>query len=356
MYGYVEAKNKENAALGSNAKKIEVAALKRGSRYLSVAIENVVFKDALNFSAPCSLDKYLKQWGAKLTKSIFPHGYFTDIKQVENTNVFPAPEAFYSSLKKESVDMDVYLTAKKEFETRIALPTGHPDKMTSFKCWLKYYNNLDVQPMIEAIDKSFAAFHKYFDVDPTVNLTLPSIAYKAMFNLYDPTLPLAYSFPNRFDHVRKLFRENQVGGLTNVYQRDLNLDDNSGPWSALHAPNGERYTYCGFWDFNSMYLYSQKMDMPLSPGIEWIFKNQRAHKKLMTDQMSMGQVQWLNAVQETALCLDANGNKIQIQHGYFRGEKDIHGCKVDGFMVKDGKEHYFEYLGTIADFIYNFQF
>ena len=345
MYAYVDAKNKENVALGSNAKPLEVAALKRGSKYLSVAFGNEVFKDALNFSAPCSLDKYLKQWGANLTKSIFPHGHFTDIKQLENTKEFPPATAFYSSLKKEEVDADVYLTAKREFETRLALPMGHPDKMTSFKCWLKFYNNLDVQPMIEAIDKSFAAFHKYFDVDPSVNLTLPSIAYKAMFNLYDENLPLAYSFSNRFDHVRKLFRENQVGGLTNVYQRDLNLNDNSGPWSALHAPNGERYTYCGFWDFNAMYLYSQKMDMPLSPGVEWVFKNKKAHKKLMTDQMSMGQVQWLNAVQETALCLDENGNKIQIEHGYFRGEKEVYGCKVDGYMIKDGREHFFEYLG-----------
>ena len=345
MYAYVDAKNKENAALGSNSKLLEVAALKRGSKYLSVALGNVVFKDALNFSAPCSLDKYLKQWGAKLTKSIFPHGHFTDIKQLEMTTTFPTPDAFYSSLKNEAVDPNVYIAAKNEFERRLSLQNDHPDKMTSFKCWLKYYNDLDVQPMIEAINNSFKAFHKFFDVDPTVNLTLPSIAYRAMFNSYDKKLPLAYSFSNRFDHVRRLFRENQVGGLTNVFQRDLNLDDDSGPWSARHAPNGDQYTYCGFWDANSLYLDSQLKNMPLSPGIEWIFKNKKAHKKLMTDQMSMGQVQWLNAVQETDLCLDSNGNKIQIEHGYFRGEKEVYGCKVDGYMIKDGREHFFEYLG-----------
>ena len=332
-------------AQSSKNKPIQIRALKRGSRYMNVVIGDVSIKDALLFSAPCSLDKYMKQWGAKLTKSIFPHGYFTDIQQLEKTINFPPPSAFYNTIKREPVDMDLYTSAKSEFERRLALPDDHPEKMFNFKCWLRFYNDLDTGPMIDAITNSFTAFHKFFDVDPVANLTLPSIAYKSMFNQFDQSVPLAFSFSNRFDHVRRLFRENQVGGLTNVYQRDLNLHDDNGPWSALHAPNGDRYTYCGFWDFNSMYLYSQQMNMPLSPGIEWVFKNQKAHKKVMTNQISLGQIQWLNALQETALCLDKNGNKIQIEHAYYRGEKEVHGCKVDGFMIKDGIEYYFEFLG-----------
>ena len=345
LYGYVDAKNKELLAQSSKNKPIKIQELQRGSKYMNLVIGNISFKDALNFSAPCSLDKYMKQWGAKLTKSIFPHGYFSDIQQLEKTVNFPPPAAFYNTIKRANVDMNLYQSEKAEFEKRLALPEDHPDKMFNFKCWLQYYNNLDTSPMIDAISSSFAAFHKYFDVDPGVNLTLPSIAYKSMFNQFDERLPLAYSFSNRFDHVRKLFRENQVGGLTNVYQRDINLQDGNAPWSALYAPNGDRYTYCGFWDFNSMYLYSQLQFMPLSPGIEWIFKNKKAHKKVMTNQISFGQIQWLNAIQETALCLDKDGNKVQIEHAYYRGEVEVYGCKVDGYMIKDGTEHFFEYLG-----------
>ena len=345
LYGYVDLKNKELKAQAGKQKPFEIRALKRGSRYMSVAIGKICFKDALGFSAPCSLDKYMKQWGAKLTKSIFPHGFFNDIAQLEQTTEFPPKSAFYNTMKKANVDPVLYETSKAEFELRMALPEDHPDKMFNFKCWLKYYNNLDTGPMVEAINNSFTAFHKFFDVDPVANLTLPSVAYRSMFNLYDKNLPLAFSFPNRFDHVRVLMRENQVGGLTNVYQRDLNLDDETGPWSARHAPNGDRYTYVGFWDFNSMYLYSQKKKMPLSPGIEWTMKNGKAIKRLMTDQISMGQMQWLYALQETALCIDSKGKKIQIEHGYHRGEVEIYGCKVDGYMFIDGKEHFFEYLG-----------
>ena len=345
LYGYVDSKNRQMKALDEKHKPTEIRALKRGSKYMSVGLGSICFKDALGFSAPCSLDKYMKQWGAKLTKSIFPHGHFNDITQLEETTEFPPKSAFYNSLKKAEVDSELYETSKAEFDRRMSLPEDHPDKMFNFKCWLRYYNNLDTGPMVEAINNSFTAFHKFFDVDPVANLTLPSIAYRSMFNLYDDQLPLTFSFPDRFDHVRKLMRENQVGGLTNVFQRDLNLHDETGPWSARYAPNGDRYTYCGFWDFNSMYLYSQKMDMPLSPGIEWVFKGGKAIKRLMTDQISMGQMQWLYAIQETALCLDSNGKKIQIEHGYHRGEVEVYGCKVDGYMVKDGREFFFEYLG-----------
>ena len=69
-------KNKELQAQEDKQKPTEIRALKRGSRYMSVNVGKVCFKDALAFSAPCSLDKYMKQWGAKLTKSIFPHGQY----------------------------------------------------------------------------------------------------------------------------------------------------------------------------------------------------------------------------------------------------------------------------------------
>ena len=108
LYGYVDLKNKELKAQEEKQKPIEIRALKRGSKYMSVAIGKICFKDALGFSAPCSLDKYMKQWGAKLTKSIFPHGYFNDIAQLEDTIQFPPPSAFYNSLKKAEVVQHAY--------------------------------------------------------------------------------------------------------------------------------------------------------------------------------------------------------------------------------------------------------
>ena len=53
---------------------LEIDVLKRSTSYMNVTIGNIAFRDILNYTAPCSLDKYLKQWNAPVGKSIFPHG------------------------------------------------------------------------------------------------------------------------------------------------------------------------------------------------------------------------------------------------------------------------------------------
>lgn len=73
-----------------------------------------------------------------------------------------------------------------------------------------------------------------------------------------------------------------------------------------------------------MYLYAQAQDMPLTPGILWTKKHKKYTKKVMASQMSFGQIQWLNFIQETD-CFDSNGIKIQLQHGYHQGETEIEG-------------------------------
>lgn len=44
--------------------------------------------------------------------------------------------------------------------------------------WLRYYNELDVYPLVQAMDFSFSKSHEFFNVDPALSLTLPSLAFK----------------------------------------------------------------------------------------------------------------------------------------------------------------------------------
>ena len=57
----------------ANERNLNVKPLKVGCRYMSLVVGSIVFRDVLNYTSPCSLDKFLKQWGATLHKSIFPH-------------------------------------------------------------------------------------------------------------------------------------------------------------------------------------------------------------------------------------------------------------------------------------------
>ena len=65
----------------------------------------------------------------------------------------------------------------------------------------------------------------------------------------------------------------------------------------------------------------------------------------MTTGVSFPAMQWLYWVQSTDECVDSNGNRIQLQHKYFRGEKKIGPYEVDGYMEKDGEMYFYEFQG-----------
>ena len=144
------------------------------------------------------------------------------------------------------------------------LPPGHPDKIESMKCWLSYYNLVDVQPMVTAVENCFEAFRKYFFIDPMVHNSLPGLAYSAMFSMHDQKLPYVHTFANK--EIHQVFKDNVVGGCTNVYHRDICLGDEDAPVGAKIAPSKDPYTYALFLDFNAMYLWSMSQDMPLTAG------------------------------------------------------------------------------------------
>lgn len=98
-----------------------------------------------------------------------------------------------------------------------------------------------------------------------------------------------------------------------------------------------------------MYLFSQEQDLPCGPGIEWRVKGNTFHKSVMISQISFPQIQWLMFIQESDICIDSNGSRIQIQHGYFRDEIVINGYKPDGFMLRDNRQIFFEFLGECLD-------
>ena len=270
---------------------------------------------------------------------------FNSIEDIECQIAFPRFREFYSDLKGENVKKDIYLAARAEYNRRRHLPNNHPDKMHNFSDWLKYYQLLDVIPLVNAIENAFKSFHTHFGVNPMEKRSLPSIAFAAAVNMFDQSMPYIFSFREKFENVRELFRENQLGGLVNLYHRHINIFDDEGPDSTRIAPNGEKYSYFSFWDFNSLYLWAQDQPMPLSPGLLWEKKGRKFKKQVMGHGVSLGQIEWLQWMQTQPICVDSQGERQRIHTAYHQGERDIYTLPVDGFMVKDGEFYYFEYLG-----------
>ena len=330
------------------SKKMKLNVLKKGNKYTVVSFDKIQLKDVLQFTAPTSLSKFLKQWGVQETKSIFPYEKYGSVEEVWYAKTFPPYSAFYSTLKQENVTVEEYVKAKKLFDEKCALPVSDRKRWKSMLDWLKYYNLLDCRPLVQALENCFDSFHTYFKVNALSSVSLPSLAFTAMFMQFDSNMATSASFCAKNDEIRKLFRSNVIGGLTTVTHRHINLEDENGPHNSRFAPNGDKFTYVSFWDFNSMYLWSQTKEQPLTPGILWEPKSNAYTKSVMTHGVSLGQVQWINYIQQTDLCRDNESARIQVQHAYFRGEVKKAQYTIDGYFVKNGEEVFLEYQGKFC--------
>ena len=67
---------------------------------------------------------------------------------------------------------------------------------------------------------------------------------------------------------------------------------------------------------------------------------------LEKEKISFGHLQWIY-YRQALDGYDSQGNFVQIQHAYFRGEIDFQGLKPDGYLFKDGKHYFYEYQGNI---------
>ena len=92
--------------------------------------------------------------------------YFSSIEDIRTTIEFPPKSAFYSKLKQTEVSDDEYNDSKRLYESRLSLPDDHPEKWRNFADFLKFYNMLDVRPLVQALSICFRKFKEFFHVDP----------------------------------------------------------------------------------------------------------------------------------------------------------------------------------------------
>ncbi|CAG5103488.1 Oidioi.mRNA.OKI2018_I69.chr1.g794.t1.cds [Oikopleura dioica] len=316
--------------------------IKKGSTFFSISTEHYVFKDAMLFTTPMTLSKYLKQSKINENKSIWPYTLFKSVSDIANCKTFPSKDAFYNDIKDIPVDDNDYSIARGQFYANQAL---NPDY--SMMDWLRYYNLTDVGPFARAIAVQFDIFHQAFNVDPSLCSSLPKFAMICLFDLFSKKAPLAYSFSSLSPSEHQLFRNNIVGGLVNVFSRYTELrDDIDAPRNAKYAGNGERFTKITFLDFNALYLYAQNQKMPTTPGILWT-KGAKFYKQtMMARETSFAAHRWLTFIDEySSDLISSNGERVPLQHAYFRGEHQVMNWKIDGYACVDGVDHFYEFLG-----------
>ena len=73
-------------------------------------------------------------------------------------------------MKQVAVNDDDYNEAKALYESKCSLPEGDPERWTNFADFLRYYNLLDVRPLVQALSICFQKFREFFGVDPGTNI------------------------------------------------------------------------------------------------------------------------------------------------------------------------------------------
>ena len=129
--------------LAGTTNKVRVA--KNGSKIMFLLTDRLRFLDIINYLGPgISYAKWVEAYDCKATKSWLPYEWFDSAEKLDYPGLPDYPH-WYSKLKNE------YVLTREEWEEcqRLFKEKG----MKTFKDWLKYYNNLDVAPGLEALQK-----------------------------------------------------------------------------------------------------------------------------------------------------------------------------------------------------------
>ena len=176
--------------------------IKRQNTFMCFTTKKLKFIDITSYLAPgFSYHKYLKAYGCELHKGHSLYGYMDGIGKWED-RVLPPKEAFYSRLKNEDISDDDYARCQTVWRD---------NRMKSMRDFLVWYNNRDVVPFLEALDKQFA-FYKQQNIDMFKDgVSVPGMTLLYLFNeLPSNTFFTVFNQTNSDLHL--LVKDNVIGG------------------------------------------------------------------------------------------------------------------------------------------------
>ena len=182
-------------------------AIKKMNSYMSLKTQHLQFLDIRSYLAPdYTYDKFVKAYKCNLTKGYFPYDWLTDFKKLEQAKL-PPIEEFYNSLK---------CTPLAEEEYNVCINAWNDNKMTTMKDFLEWYNNLDVIPFVEAIEK-MKQFYKTKKLDIFKDgVSLPGISLKYLMSSTNENFSLFKEEDNEYFYIMK---NSIVGGPSIIFHR-----------------------------------------------------------------------------------------------------------------------------------------
>ena len=291
-------------------------AIKRDNAMKCIKTSCLKFLDILNYLAPgYNYESFIKAFNCKMKKGFFPYEYVTSLEKLDEP-CLPPHDAFYSCLKQKNISFDEYEQCQQAW-------CKH--KMKSMRDYLIYYNNLDVVPFLEAIEKQHEVYRsKGIDMFKD-GVSVPSLATKWLFLESETdkfSIPL---LSKKNADLYATIRKNIVGGPSIVFHRHHEQNKTLIRKNIYKTNAKSCKTIYGF-DANALYLDCAMKKLPTGSIIRR--KSEDNFRPKFTDYFGRLSLEWLE--------YEAMTRGIYIQHKYNRGEQRLgqHNLPVDGICKK----------------------
>ena len=164
----------------------------------------------------------------------------------------PSKQAFFSRLKNEGISDEDYANCQDAWRD---------NDMTTLRDFLVWYNNRDVVPFLQAIDRQFA-FYQQRGIDMfKQGISVPGVTLLYLFNdLPEKTYFTIFNEKNKDLH--HLVKDHVVGGASLIFHGY----HEKGVTTPRHNEYGEAARPCRSivgYDANALYLWSLMQDMPM---------------------------------------------------------------------------------------------
>ena len=218
--------------------------VKKSGKYPSIKTDHLKFLDVLQFLAPgyTTLKSFFKAFGITEQKGFFPYDYFISADQLDEMTL-PPYDTFYSTLKNCNVLEEEHAAFQKlvnqgkskQEALQILCLTSKPktgpenyqrlqqlwteNSWSTFADFLEWYNDLDVTPMIQAIE-NMEEFHKQKHIDFMHQaIPLPGVTVRVcLHSITDPMAEL-HLFNEKNKDIYQLFKQNIVGGPSIIFNQ-----------------------------------------------------------------------------------------------------------------------------------------
>ena len=227
--------------------------VKRNQSYLALRTEKLKFLDVSNFlAAGSNYAGFLKAYGCAENKGFFPYEWVDTLEKLEEPQL-PPHSAFYSSLKNTNITEEEYFYCQEVWEK---------EGMRTMRDFLTWYNNLDVVPFVDALDK-MKTFWQGYGIDMFKDcISLPGIAmrFEMSFLKEQGVFLSAFHTPELYN----LFRGGMVGGPAIIFKRYAEATKTA----IRNNPHKLCQNIIGY-DANALYLWALSQPMPVGLYTHW---------------------------------------------------------------------------------------